>query len=97
MTTDRSGPFDGILKAAPEPAAPGGPDGPERMPVYIAGTIIGLAILIIVLILPPISVFDRGGGSSNDSRAPGIADSYTSTVRNSMPKLLRARGASPLF
>ncbi len=98
MTTDRSGPFDGILKAAPEPAAPGGPDGPERMPVYIAGTIIGLAILIIVLILPPISVFDRGGGSGNNSSAPGIADSYTSTVRNSMPKLPAGLvAASPLF
>lgn len=97
MTTDRSGPFDGILKAAPEPAAPGGPDGPERTPVYIAGTIIGLAILIIVLILPPISVFDRGGEDGGNG-APGIAASYTSTVRNSMPRLPAGLvAASPFF
>jgi len=83
MASEQRGPFDRILKSSTgdEPAQP------DRAPIYIAGTIIGLALLLLVLLLPPVSILSRGGGGSNIPSAPGTADTYTSTVRSGIPKL----------
>ncbi|MHB8685381.1 MAG: glycoside hydrolase family 18 protein [Dehalococcoidia bacterium] len=83
MASDKRGPFDPLLTEAARPPAP------DRAVVYVIGTIIGLAILLLVLVLPPISVLSRGGGGSPSvsSSGPGNAATYTSTVRSGMPKL----------
>jgi hypothetical protein len=83
MASEQRGPFDRILKTntGDEPAQP------DRAPIYIAGTIIGLALLLLVLLLPPVSILSRGGGGSDIPSAPGTADTYTSTVRTGIPKL----------
>jgi glycosyl hydrolase family 18 (putative chitinase) len=84
MTSDeKRGPFDRILKAT----SPGDEPGQrERAPVFIVGTIIGLALLLLILVLPPISILS-GGGSSKIPSGPGVADTYTSTVRSGIPRL----------
>jgi hypothetical protein len=85
MATDKRGPFDPLLKEGAR-ATP-----PDRAAVYVIGTIVGLAILLLVLVLPPVSVLSRGGGGGSASRgpasSPGNASTYTSTVRSGMPKL----------
>lgn len=82
----RRGPFDRILSVASDPAERRVPD---RAAIYVAGTIVGLAILLLVLVLPPISVLSRGGGGDGSAirATPGTADSYTSTIRGGMPRL----------
>jgi hypothetical protein len=96
MTTQPRGPFDRILKTA-ESAAPGGV--PDRAAIYIGGLIIGLGILLLVLILPPISILSGdGGGSPEISGVPGDADEVTSSVRSGMPQLPAGLvAASPFF
>lgn len=83
MASDKRGPFDPLLTEAARPPAP------DRAAVYVIGTIIGLGILLLVLVLPPISVLSRGGGGAppSPSSGPGNATTYTSTVRSGMPKL----------
>ena len=84
MATQQRGPFDRILKTTNDgPESP----GPDRAAVYVAGTIVGLAILLLVLLLPPVSILSRGGGEPGIPSGPGDADTYTSTVRSGMPKL----------
>jgi len=80
---ERRGPFDRILRTA----EPTGGEGPDRAAIYVAGTIIGLAILLLVLLLPPISILSGDGNDGAISSGPATADKYTSTVRGSMPKL----------
>ena len=84
MATQQRGPFDRILKTTSDGPEP---QGPDRAAVYVAGTIVGLAILLLVLLLPPISILSRGGGEPGIPSGPGDADTYTSTVRSGMPKL----------
>ncbi len=84
MATQQRGPFDRILKTSGDGPEP---QGPDRAAVYVAGTIVGLAILLLVLLLPPISILSRGGGEPGIPSGPGDADTYTSTVRSGMPKL----------
>jgi hypothetical protein len=84
MATQQRGPFDRILKTTTDGPEPPGPD---RAAVYVAGTIVGLAILLLVLVLPPVSILSRGGGDSGIPSGPGNADTYTSTVRTGTPKL----------
>ena len=85
MATQQRGPFDRILKTTTDGTEPPGPD---RAAVYVAGAIVGLAILLLVLLLPPVSILSRGGGSDGGiPSGPGDADTYTSTVRSGMPKL----------
>jgi hypothetical protein len=79
----RRGPFDRILRST-EPEEPEG--GQDRAALYVAGTIIGLAILLLVLLLPPVSILS-GDGDDVVPSGPGDADTYTSTVRSGMPKL----------
>jgi len=97
MASERRGPFERILNStAPDPSPPGGPD---RAGVYIIGTIIGLAILLLILVLPPVSILSRSGGSSGAiPSGPGTADAYSSKVRSGMPRLPAGLvAASPLF
>ena len=85
MTSDeKRGPFDRILKATSSDE----PGQRDRAPIFIVGTIIGLALLLLILVLPPISILSSGGGgASKIPSGPGIADTYTSTVRSGIPKL----------
>ena len=83
MATEQRGPFDRILKTREG----GEPAGPDRAAVYVIGAIIGLAILLLILVLPPISVLSRSDGGGDVSDTPGVADTYTSTIRSGMPKL----------
>lgn len=83
MANEQRGPFDRILKTTPDTDDTGQRD---RAPIYIGGTIVGLALLLLILVLPPISILSSGGGSKIPS-GPGTADHYTSTVRSGMPKL----------
>jgi hypothetical protein len=96
MATQQRGPFDRILKTTGD-----GPEqpGPDRAAAYVAGAIVGLAILLLVLLLPPVSILSRGGGGQGGiPSGPGNADTYTSTVRSGMPKLPAGLvAASPLF
>ena len=85
MAIQQKGPFDRILKTAGDGPEPPGQD---RAAIYVAGTIVGLAILLLVLLLPPVSILSRGGGGdSGVPSGPGNADTYTSKVRSGMPKL----------
>jgi hypothetical protein len=86
MATQQRGPFDRILRTTSDGPEPPGSD---RAAVYVAGTIVGLAILLLVLLLPPVSILSRGGSSGDGGipSGPGNADTYTSTVRSGMPKL----------
>ncbi len=83
MASEQRGPFDRILK----PSTTDEPGRRDRAPVYIIGTIVGLALLLLVLVLPPISILSSGGGGSKIPSGPGNADTYTSTVRSGIPKL----------
>jgi hypothetical protein len=85
MASERRGPFDRILKTDDD----GAPQGPDRAFVYVGGTIVGLALLLLILVMPPISILSRGdgdGGSGLQS-GPGIADRYTSKIHSGIPKL----------
>jgi hypothetical protein len=82
-TAERRGPFDRVLRST----EPSGPEGPDRAAIYVAGAIIGLAILLLVLLLPPVSILSGDGDGGVPQAGPGTADAYTSTVRGSMPKL----------
>jgi hypothetical protein len=96
MTTQQRGPFDRILKSAEDAA----PDiVPDRAAIYIGGLIIGLAVLLLVLILPPISILSGGGDDAPViSGVPGDADEVTSRVRSGMPRLPAGLvAASPFF
>jgi hypothetical protein len=83
MANEQRRPFDSILNTTPEADAAAPRD---HALLYIAGTIVGLALLLLILVLPPISILSGGGGSKIPS-GPGVADRYTSTVRSGMPKL----------
>ncbi len=88
MASEQRGPFDRLLKttAAPDETPKGEPD---RAAIYVAGTIIGLAILLLILLLPPISVLSRGGGSGHAtlSSGPGLSDAVKAKLRSGTPKL----------
>ncbi|HET6615310.1 MAG TPA: hypothetical protein VFH62_05440, partial [Dehalococcoidia bacterium] len=98
MASDRRGPFDRILNSTTTAPA-GAPEGRDRSAVYIGGAIIGLAILLLVLVLPPISILSGGGDGGEDiPSGPGNADTYTSSIRSGVPKLPAGlAAASSLF
>ncbi|MEX0750706.1 MAG: hypothetical protein WD359_07835, partial [Dehalococcoidia bacterium] len=85
MASEQRGPFDRILKTTTPPPA-GEPERRDRSAIYIGGTIIGLAILLLVLVLPPISILS-GDGSADIPSGPGDADSLSSERRGGVPKL----------
>ncbi len=89
MATDQHGPFDRILRPRTAGGTPSGGDPvPDRAAIYVGGTIIGLAILLLVLVLPPISILSGGDDNASDiQNGPGVADTYGSNPRNGMPKL----------
>jgi hypothetical protein len=99
MTVQQRGPFDRLLKSTSSPEPPDPEGGPDRAAIYVAGTILGLALLLLILLVPPISILSRGGGGDGSiPSGPGTADHYTSTVRKGMPKLPAGLvAASPLF
>jgi len=87
MATQKHGPFDRLLRAA-EPPSNGEPAERDRAAVYVGGTIIGLALLLLILVLPPISILSGdGGGAEGIPAGPGTSDSYTSKIRSGVPKL----------
>lgn len=86
MATEQQGPFDRILRNPPSGDA-GGPPPPDRAAIYIGGTIVGLALLLLVLVLPPISVLNRGGDGNAFGAGPADADRPTSSVRSGIPRL----------
>lgn len=82
----RRGPFDRVLRTSD--GAPGGPPaGPDRAAIYVAGTIIGLGILLLILLLPPISILSGGSSNGDISDKPGVSDTYAAKPRSGMPKL----------
>jgi hypothetical protein len=83
MATQQRGPFDRILRTSEDAEQ----RGPDRAAIYVVGTIIGLGLLLLILLLPPVSILSRGGGDGGIPSGPGDADTYTSTVRSGMPKL----------
>ena len=87
MSSEQPGPFDRILKTETdeEPL----PRPPDRAAVYVGGTILGLAILLLVLLLPPVSILSRGGGDggATSNAEPGVADTYKAKARGGIPKL----------
>ena len=86
-TAPRRGPFDRILRTT-EDGGPSGPsEGPDRAAIYVIGTIIGLAILLLVLLLPPVSILSGDGDDSPIPSAPGTSDVPQSELRSGMPKL----------
>lgn len=95
------GPFDRILRPnRTEGGDDGAPQAPDRAAIYVGGTIIGLAILLLVLILPPISILSDGSGgdASADGSAPRVADTYRATPRGGVPRLPQGLvAASALF
>lgn len=99
MTLQQRGPFDRLLKSAQSPEPPEPERGPDRAAIYVAGTILGLALLLLILLVPPISILSRGGGDGGSvPSAPGVADAYKATKRTSMPRLPAGlAAASPLF
>ena len=84
MTSDQKrGPFDRILKTTSSEDT----GQRDRAPVYIIGTIVGLALLLLILVLPPISILSGSGGGLNIPSGPGVAKTYTSAVRSGIPRL----------
>ncbi len=82
MAREQRGPFERILKTttAEEPAPR------DRAGIYVAGVIVGLGLLLLILVLPPISILSGGGGSKIPS-GPADADTYKFTPRSGIPKL----------
>lgn len=85
MEEQRRGPFDRILR----PGDGEGAQAPDRAIVYVGGTILGLALLLLILVLPPVSILSRGDGAAGSALrdGPAIADRYTSSVHSGIPKL----------
>lgn len=86
MASEQRGPFDRLLRTTVEPQPERHDGPPDRAAIYVVGTIIGLAILLLVLVLPPVSILS-GDGESEIPSGPGVADTLTSRVRSGMPKL----------
>jgi hypothetical protein len=86
MASDQRGPFDRILKTTTTPPA-GDPESRDRSAIYIGGTIIGLAILLLVLVLPPISILSGGDDGEAVPSGPGTSDTLTAERRSGVPSL----------
>lgn len=86
MASEQRGPFDRILKSTTTPPS-GDPESRDRSAIYIGGAIIGLAILLLILVLPPISILSGDGDGAAIPSGPGDADSLTAERRSGVPKL----------
>ncbi len=65
------GPFDRILQAEPTRQR-------DRAAVFIVVISVVLGALLLVLVLPPVSIFDNGGGA-------GVTGPVTATLRDELP------------
>lgn len=72
------GPFDHILQTTP-------PERRDRGTFIVIGVILGLALILLILILPPISMLKGGGNGAAPKRASG--NGVSSSPRSSMPEL----------
>ena len=98
MASEQRGPFDRLLKPTADAPHDEPPGERDRGAIYVAGTIIGLALLLLILLLPPISILSRGGGSDTAiSNGPGLSDTIKSKPRAGMPKLPAGLSAASLI
>jgi hypothetical protein len=90
MSSQNPGPFDRLLASRREPEREAPAEQTDRAAIYVGGTIIGLAILLLVLILPPVSILSGDGNGENanaGSSGPAISDKYSADPRGGTPKL----------
>lgn len=79
------GPFDRILRTSPER---------DRTAAYVVAVIIGLGLLLLILVLPPVSILSRGEGSEEG----GLGGIITSAARGNLPQLPEGfESLSPLY
>jgi hypothetical protein len=72
------GPFDRVLRTGRER---------DPAPLIIGGTIIFLAVLILILVLPPLSLLDSGGGDGQTGEPQEVGCGITARVRSDLPSL----------
>lgn len=71
------GPFDRILQTSPEA---------DRAGRWVVALIVGLGLLLLILVLPPVSILS-GGGDKGEGAEDGVV---VTTVRGDMPRLPEA-------
>jgi len=72
------GPFDRVLRTGRER---------DPAPLIIGGTIIFLAVLILILVLPPLSLLGGGGDGDKAGQAQDVGCGITARVRKDLPNL----------
>jgi hypothetical protein len=89
MASQSPGPFDRLLSRRAPSEQDTTSNEPDRAAIYVGGTIIGLALLLLVLVLPPVSILNRGDedGGEPGANAPATTDTYTSSRRGGIPRL----------
>lgn len=73
MAEEEHGPFDEILQ-------PEAPYARDRTALIVVGLSIALGVLLLILVLPPISILDSGGGGGAE-----LPDNIATTIRDDMP------------
>lgn len=71
------GPFDRILQTSPEA---------DRAGRWVVALIVGLGLLLLILVLPPVSILSEGGDKEESAQDGAVV----TTVRGDMPRLPEA-------